>query len=100
MTIIGVFSKTTEGKYQGALRTLTLNVKGVEIRPVERSGDRAPDHRIYLGQTVIGAAWTVTREGKPSCLSVQVDDPSLPAPIHALLVDTGGSHELLWSRKA
>jgi len=99
MTIIGVFSKTTEGKYQGALRTLTLNVKGVEIRPVERSGDRAPDHRIYLGQTVIGAAWTVTREGKPSCLSVQVDDPSLPTPLCGLLLATGDRHELHWSRR-
>lgn len=99
MTTIGTFTKTSDGRFQGAIRTLTLNVKGVEIRPVEPTAHQAPDHLVFVGQTELGAAWTVTREGKPPCLSVRIDDPSLPAPLSGLLVDNQDHHDLLWSRR-
>lgn len=99
MTTIGTFTKTPDGRFQGAIRTLTLNVKGVEIRPVEPTADKAPDHRIFIGQTELGAAWTVNREGKPPCLSVRIDDPSLPAPLCGLLVENDSAYELRWSRR-
>ena len=99
MITIGTFTKTPDGRFQGALRTLTLNVKGVEIRPVEPTVDKAPDHSVFIGQTELGAAWTVRREGKPSCLSVRIDDPSLPAPLCGLLVEGEHHHDLLWSRR-
>ena len=99
MTTIGTFTKTTDGSFHGAIRTLTLNVKGVEIRPVERTADKAPDHRVFVAQTELGAAWTVTREDKPPCLSVRIDDPSLPTPLCGLLIEAGGHHDLHWSRR-
>lgn len=99
MTTIGTFTKTSDGRYQGAIRTLTLNVKGVEIRPVGPTADKAPDHRVFIGQTEIGAAWTVNREGKPPCLSIRIDDPNLPSPLCGMLVENGGHHDLLWSRR-
>lgn len=99
MTTIGRFTKTSDGSFHGAIRTLTLNVKGVEIRPVELTADKAPDHRVLAGQTEIGAAWTITRPDKPPCLSVRIDDPSLPAPLFALLVEAEAGHELRWSRR-
>ncbi|MCR5879532.1 DUF736 domain-containing protein [Phenylobacterium sp. J367] len=99
MTTIGTFTKAQDGAYRGAIRTLGFHLKAVEIRPTERTGDKAPDHRIFAGDLELGAAWTITRDGKPSCLSVRIDDPSLPAPIHALLVETETQHELRWSRR-
>lgn len=99
MTTIGTFSKAEDGSFHGAIRTLTLNVKTVEIRPIERTGDKAPDHRVFAGQTEVGAAWTVTRPDKPPCLSVRIDDPSLPEPLNAILMEAEGAHELRWSRR-
>ncbi|MFZ5685701.1 MAG: DUF736 domain-containing protein [Pseudomonadota bacterium] len=100
MTTIGSFTKAADGSFHGAIRTLTLNVKGVEIRPVERTADKAPDHRVLASQTEIGAAWTVTRPGKPPCLSVRIDDPGFAAPLHALLAQVQDGYELRWSRRS
>jgi len=99
MTTIGTFSKAEDGSFHGAIRTLTLNVKVVEIRPVERTADKAPDHRVLAGQTEVGAAWTVTRPDKPPCLSIRIDDPSLPVPLNAILVEANDAYELRWSRR-
>jgi uncharacterized protein (DUF736 family) len=99
MTTIGTFTKTPDGSFHGAIRTLTLNVKGVEIRPVAATAEKAPDHRVFLGPTELGAAWTIVREDKPTCLSVRIDDPSLPAPLCGLLVEAEAGHELRWSRR-
>lgn len=99
MTTIGTFTKTPDGRFQGTIRTLMLNVKGVEIRPVGPTGDKTPDHRVFIGQTELGAAWTITRDGKAPCLSVRIDDPSLPAPLCGLLVESQDHHDLLWSRR-
>lgn len=100
MTTIGSFKKAADGSFRGAIRTLTLNVKGVEIRPVERTADKAPDHRVLAGQTEIGAAWTISRPDKPPCLSVRIDDPSFPAPLHALLTQVQEGYDLRWSRRS
>jgi uncharacterized protein (DUF736 family) len=100
MIVIGTFSRTSDGAFHGAIRTLTLSVKGLEIRPVARANDKAPDHRILAGQTEVGAAWTVSRVGKPECLSVRIDDPGLPAPLDALLSQVQDRYELRWSRRS
>lgn len=99
MTTIGTFTKAQDGVFHGQMRTLTLSVKAVVIRPTERATDRAPDHRVYAGQLEVGAAWTVTRPGKPECLSVTIDDAGLPRPLQALLCQTDDGYELRWSRR-
>lgn len=98
MTTIGTFSKAQDGSFHGALRSLALSLKAVDIRPVERSGDGGPDYRVSAGSTDLGAAWTVTKPDKPDCLSVRLDDPSFPAPVNALLAQAGDAYELRWSR--
>ena len=98
MTTIGTFTKAQDGVFHGEMRTLTLSVKAMVIRPTERATDRAPDHRVYAGQSEVGAAWTVTRPGKPECLAVTIDDPALPAPVHALLCQADAGYELRWHR--
>lgn len=99
MTTIGTFSKTPDGGFRGAIRTLTLSVKSVEIRPVARTGEKAPDYRVVSGPLELGAAWTVTKPDKPESLSVRLDDPSFPAPLYALLAQTEDGFELRWTRR-
>lgn len=98
MTTIGKFSKTPDGGFSGALRTLTLSLKTVEIRPVARTGDKAPDYRVFAGGLEVGAAWTITKPNRPESLSVRLDDPGLPAPLNALLAQAEDGFELRWSR--
>ncbi|RAK66388.1 DUF736 domain-containing protein [Phenylobacterium kunshanense] len=100
MTTIGVFQKTPDGSFHGAIRTLALSLKAVDIRPIEASGEHGPSHRVYAGSAELGATWPLTRADKPDGLSVRLDDPSFAAPINALLVETPDGHELWWSRRS
>ena len=99
MATIGTFTKT-ENDYTGAVKTLTLNVKA-RISPVEKANDKAPDFRIFAGQTEFGAAWKKKSNEGREYLSLKLDDPSFPAPIYASLVEIEGedSLSLIWSRR-
>ncbi|HSX57040.1 MAG TPA: DUF736 domain-containing protein [Sphingomonas sp.] len=99
MAQIGSFTRDETGTYTGTIRTLTLNVKAT-VRPVERDHDKAPDHRVFAGAVEIGAGWTrAAKESGAEYLSVKLDDPSLPAPIYATLVQgEDGASKLIWSR--
>ena len=97
MATIGTFTAQGDG-YTGSIKTLTLNVKAAQFRPAEKENDKAPDFRIFAGQTEFGAAWKkVSRENR-EYLSVKLDDPSFPAPIYASLVESDEGHSLIWSR--
>lgn len=100
MTIIGMFQKTPAGSFHGAIRTFALSLKAIDIRSIEATGEHGPSHRVYAGTAELGAAWPLTKPGKPDGLSVRLDDPSFPAPINALLVETSDGHELRWSRRS
>ena len=102
MATIGSFTQQADGSYSGSIKTLTLNVKTAQLRANEKSDDKAPDFRIFSGQTEFGAAWKKTaRETGREYLSVKLDDPSFPAPIYASLVEAedGSGHNLIWSRR-
>jgi uncharacterized protein (DUF736 family) len=86
------------GNYNGAIKTLTLNVKQATLRKIEKDNDKAPDFRIFSGQTEFGAAWKKTSRENRDYLSVKLDDPSFPAPIYASLVDADEGYSLIWSR--
>jgi uncharacterized protein (DUF736 family) len=100
MPVIGTFTAVKDG-YAGTIRTLNLNSK-VEILANDRSeGDGAPDFRILVGPTEIGAAWRETKRGsEETYLSVVLDDPCLPQPIWGVLVEAAESGVacLLWRR--
>ena len=98
MTTIGTFHKQADGSYSGAIKTLSLNVKQAELRPSETDNDKAPDFRIFSGQTEFGAAWMKTSKEDRAYLSVKLDDPSFHAPIYASLVDADEGYSLIWSR--
>lgn len=98
MATIGTFHKQASGEFTGSIRTLTFAVKAATLCPVEKDNDKAPDFRVYAGQTDIGAAWKKTSRENHEYLSVKLDDPSFPAPIFASLVDTDDGYALIWSR--
>ena len=98
MATIGTFHKQADGSYTGAIKTLSLNVKQAQLRPNEKSDEKAPDYRIFAGQTEFGAAWKKTSRENRDYLSVKLDDPSFPAPIYANLVVAEEGYSLVWSR--
>ena len=101
MANIGTFKKSGQ-EFQGEIVTLSLQTKGVRIVPeTNRSNDNAPSHRVYVGRAEIGAAWSKRSNEGRDYLSVKLDDPSLPAPIYASLVEAEGEGEftLIWSRR-
>jgi uncharacterized protein (DUF736 family) len=98
MATIGTFTKHDDGTIRGDIKTLTLNVKAAIFRPADKENDKAPDFRIFTGQTEFGAAWKKTSRDNRDYLSVKLDDPSFPAPIYASLVDADEGYSLIWSR--
>ena len=98
MSVIGSF--TAKGnEFTGEIATLTIRAT-IRIAPVQRTTDSGPSHRIFAGQTEVGAAWSKrSREGK-AYLSVLLDDPSLTAPFYASLLadENGKGHNLVWFR--
>jgi uncharacterized protein (DUF736 family) len=78
MAIIGSFTKSENG-FSGMVRSLSLKVK-CEFRAAEKPNDKAPDYRIFSGQTEFGAAWKKTTNEGRTYLSVKLDDPSWGSP--------------------
>ncbi len=98
MATIGTFVAHENGSLTGAINTLTINVKSVQFRPVDKTSDKSPDFRIYAGKAELGAAWKKTSKDEKDYLSVKLDDPSFAAAINVALVDIDGVQTLVWSR--
>jgi uncharacterized protein (DUF736 family) len=102
MATIGHFTKTGD-EFKGSITTLSVQAKNVRLVPeTGSSSEKAPSHRIYVGDAEIGAAWTNNSNGdKRPSYSVKLDDPSFTAPVHALLVERqDGGFDLIWTRPA
>ena len=101
MPVIGTFAATRDG-YTGRIRTLTINSR-VRIIVNDRKGkDGAPDYKIMASEANIGAAWTIVKPGSDkSYLRVRLDDPALPKPIWATLIErsSDGTNLLVWRRQ-
>jgi uncharacterized protein (DUF736 family) len=113
MAHIGTFTATKDG-FDGTLHTLNLNVELKLVKNGNGSKKKAsntPDYHLRTADGVeVGAAWCkMTRavedgdgqsgKARRPYLSVSFDDPSLPGPIFARLVEAGnGSHALYWTR--
>jgi uncharacterized protein (DUF736 family) len=98
MAIIGKFAKSDDG-YIGTVKTVAITVK-TKITAAAKENDKAPDFRVFAGQSEFGAAWKRTSSAGREYLSVKLDDPSFSAPVFASLVDTeDDGFVLLWSRR-
>jgi len=107
MATIGTFTRRGD-TFQGAVRTLSLDVE-LDIRAAEKSGDNAPDYRIFArgagrgpaGQDAeLGAAWKKTSAQSRDYLSVKIDDPAF-GPLFATLVEDAARpahYTLIWTR--
>ena len=98
MATIGTFTKQDGGAFNGTLATLSVKAK-VTIAPVEKTGEKAPDYRVYAGNAEIGAGWSATSKEGKSYLSVKLDDPSFAAPILARLTEKETGYVLIWTRQ-
>ena len=97
--IIGTFTKTEAGQFDGDIHTFNLQAK-ISLTPIENPSDKGPHFRaVFQGADLeAGAAWNKTsKEGKPY-LSLKLDGPTLDAPIYAALTKTEGDYILNWSR--
>ncbi len=97
MAIIGTFEKQADGSYAGSIQTLGLRVEA-QLRPLKNESGKGPDFRLIAGGAECGAAWRKTSKDRRAYLSVKLDDPSFPAPVHASLLTNGGASILIWSR--
>lgn len=99
MATIATFTKADNGSFNGTIKTATLNLE-TTIRPIESENDKAPDYRVTVGAFEFGAGWKKTSREQRDYVSVKLDDPSFPAPIYAMLVETetAGEYALIWSR--
>lgn len=92
--------------YTGELRTLTMQRKGVVLRPLRKGGEREPDYRVVevteAGAVELGAAWRKRTKRGRDYLSVLLDDPALHQPMSAaLFLGEDDQHAtLVWSRPA
>jgi uncharacterized protein (DUF736 family) len=123
--MIGKFTADEEGGgYTGELNALGLKIEDISICPVKDKRADGPDFMILgYGEPPdvygidfakyppgvpipntntydLGAAWKkVSKQGKPY-LSVRLDGPTLPVPIHCALTEQDdGSYHLLWRRR-
>jgi len=100
MANIGSFKKSGN-EFQGAIVTMSVQTKGVRIVPeTNRANGNAPSHRVYVGRSEVGAAWSKRSAEGRDYLSVKLDDPTFAAPIYANLFGDEGSegYTLIWSR--
>jgi uncharacterized protein (DUF736 family) len=98
MALIGTFTRSDNGSFNGTIRTLTLNVKAT-IRPSNKDNEKAPDYRVFAGTVEFGAAWKKTSRDDRGYLSIKLDDPTFAGPIYASLVESeDGEQRLIWSR--
>ena len=99
MAIIGTFTHTDKGTYEGQLITLAFQAPLV-LEPVNKSNDKAPDFRIFSGDLECGAGWQKRSKAENEYIEVKIDCPTLPAPIYANLVALDGNWSLIWTRPA
>lgn len=99
MAAIGTFRKEKDGSFTGVIRTLTLNLNSVAVRPTKGDSDKSPDYRVLVGAAEVGAAWTKTSRDNRTYLALKLDDPCFPVGIYASLIEAQeGYYSLVWSR--
>ncbi len=102
MAIIGHFTASKDGGWEGTIQTLTINTKVRLVPNDNQTGDNAPAFRLFAGKSEIGAAWRQRSAGENprDYLSVRFDDLSLAAPLSAALFEAndGKDAQLVWRR--
>ena len=102
MAIIGHFTASKDGGWEGTIQTLSINTKVRLVPNDNQSGDKAPAFRVFAGKSEIGAAWKARSQGESArdYLSVRLDDPCLVDSVSAAMFEAedGRQATLIWSR--
>ena len=102
MAIIGHFSPSKEGGWEGTIQTLSINTKVRLVPNDNQSGEKAPAFRVFAGKSEIGAAWKARSQGESprDYISLKLDDPSLSDAVSAALFEAedGRQATLVWNR--
>ncbi|MDR5729982.1 MAG: DUF736 family protein [Terriglobia bacterium] len=102
MSIIGHFTASKDGGWEGTIQTLSINTKIRLVPNDNQSVDKAPAFRVFVGKSEIGAAWKVRSQGENArdYLSVKLEDPAFVEGVHAALFEGTESHRatLVWNR--
>ncbi len=104
MAIIGTLKLGTDGVFSGELSILTAQRK-LRLVPNDTTNDKAPDYRVFSGVGEIAAAWRKSSQKGDTYYAVKFDDPTLPAPFWAALVESTKDNgqiatwNLLWDRQ-
>lgn len=106
--IIGNFKYDTSHKaFTGAIAVLTRRIGNVRFAPATKQSDASPDFRIMAlvddQEVEVGAGWKKVSKGREPYVSVTLDDPTLPHPIHCALLpkpERPRDHVLVWQRRS
>jgi uncharacterized protein (DUF736 family) len=106
-TTIGKFRKQDGGLFTGQIITLTFTANAMIDPHSEKKSAKSPDYRFaFIHDNSLereaGSAWRKTSQKGNTYLSVEFDDPLLPASMHCVLVKTPGetnAYDLLWERR-
>ena len=103
MAIIGYFTRSKDGGWEGTIQTLSINTKARFVPNDNQSGDRAPTFRVFVGKSEIGAAWKARSQGDNprDYLSLRLEDPILAGSMSAALFEAedGKQATLIWNRQ-
>ncbi|HEX4283682.1 MAG TPA: DUF736 domain-containing protein [Terracidiphilus sp.] len=100
--IIGNFIKTDHG-FSGVIQTLAID-RQITIERITDKGSnpKAPDYRVFVGDSEIGAGWNKSSEdGAKHYVSLSIDDPTWQTKLNCTLSKTSAEegHTLYWSRE-
>ena len=87
MTTIGIGTLyRNRDVIEGPVKTLLFQDR-IRLVPNPQAADspKAPDLLVYSGENEIGGAWACRREEQPVAYNVQIHDPHVSRPIHAML---------------
>lgn len=102
--IIGIMHGDIFEGYTGSIKTLAFDAQISLVKAPNSENGNAPEWKLLIGDPAdgieIGAAWN--RAGSRELyFALQIDDPSLAAPLRANMVRLGDDkrrYSILWSR--
>ena len=85
MTTIGTFSPTDVGGFNGAIRTLRLQVKAAIVPVDDAAGIGDAEYLVFFDRERVGEAWRTSRNGEAPQLRVRLRHESFHDQVEATL---------------
>src|SRR5580658_960967 len=101
---LGTFTQLDDGVLTGTFKTLNVTAS-LAIVPIEKTSDKAPDHRVYAGpRHEVGAGWSqVAKSSGETYINLKIGSPDFgPSWVRCRLVklekpaEDGTTHIALW----